>query len=263
MNDAKLRFGVGVLVLSAIGVGVILTFLFGAYPTVLSRSYSIIVDVESAAGIGVSTQILRDGVRIGRVSRINLLPQGGVRLELEIDSNFQISRAYQPKIGASSLVTGDSKLEFKKDISGALENLDGQAPVGDTAIERNNAWDAPEQKLLNSSYGDGDYILAHHANDDSLNSISSIENEIKETLEAVKRAGTAMENAGTSVKSLTASVHELVSENDKGVSDLIRNSNSAIEELRLAMTDIRNIISDPIIRKQVSDTLESLPKVLD
>jgi phospholipid/cholesterol/gamma-HCH transport system substrate-binding protein len=186
-----------------------------------------------------------------------------VRLELEIDSNFQISRAYQPKIGASSLVTGDSKLEFKKDISGALENLDGQAPVGDTAIERNNAWDAPEQKLLNSSYGDGDYILAHHANDDSLNSISSIENEIKETLEAVKRAGTAMENAGTSVKSLTASVHELVSENDKGVSDLIRNSNSAIEELRLAMTDIRNIISDPIIRKQVSDTLESLPKVLD
>lgn len=263
MNDAKLRFGVGVLVLSAIGVGVILTFLFGAYPTVLSRSYSIIVDVESAAGIGVSTQILRDGVRIGRVSRINLLPQGGVRLELEIDSNFQISRAYQPKIGASSLVTGDSKLEFKKDISGALQNLDGQAPVGDTAIERNNAWDAPEQKLLNSSYGDGDYILAHHANDDSLNSISSIENEIKETLEAVKRAGTAMENAGTSVKALTASVHELVSENDKGVSDLIRNSNSAIEELRLAMTDIRNIMSDPIIRKQVSDTLESLPKVLD
>jgi phospholipid/cholesterol/gamma-HCH transport system substrate-binding protein len=72
-----------------------------------------------------------------------------------------------------------------------------------------------------------------------------------------------MENAGTSVKALTASVHELVSENDEGVSDLIRNSNSTIEELRLAMTDIRNIISDPIIRKQVSDTLESLPKVLD
>lgn len=214
MNDAKLRFGVGVLVLSAIGVGVILTFLFGAYPTVLSRSYSIIVDFESAAGIGVNTQVLRDGVRIGRVSRINLLPQGGVRLELDIESNYQISRAYLPKIGATSLVTGDSKLEFKKDISGALENLDGQAPAGYTAIERNNAWDAPEQELLNSSYGDGDYILARHSKDDSLNSISSIENEIKETLDSIKRAGTAMETAGTSVKSLTSSVHELVSEND-------------------------------------------------
>ena len=31
MDENKLRFGVGVLVLSAIGIGVVLTFLFGGF----------------------------------------------------------------------------------------------------------------------------------------------------------------------------------------------------------------------------------------
>ena len=34
MDENRLRFGVGVLVISAIGIGIILTFLFGAFPSV-------------------------------------------------------------------------------------------------------------------------------------------------------------------------------------------------------------------------------------
>ena len=41
MDENKLRFGVGVLVISAIGIGIILTFLFGAFPSVLNRDYTL------------------------------------------------------------------------------------------------------------------------------------------------------------------------------------------------------------------------------
>ena len=42
MDENRLRFGVGVLVISAIGIGIILTFLFGAFPSVLAaRLYAV------------------------------------------------------------------------------------------------------------------------------------------------------------------------------------------------------------------------------
>ena len=50
MDENKLRFGVGVLVIAAIGIGIILAFLFGAFPTVLNREYTLLVEFPSAEG---------------------------------------------------------------------------------------------------------------------------------------------------------------------------------------------------------------------
>jgi len=263
MDDAKLRFGVGVLVLSAIGVGVILTFLFGAFPTALSRTYTLMVDVESAAGISVNSPVLRDGVRIGRVAQIQLRPEGGVRLQLAIDNDRKLTRAYVPSIGSGSLVTGDAKLEFRKDLSSALENLDGQAPVGQPAVPRNRLWDPPEEELLTSNYGDGDYIRSGQETSDAFSAIAGLESEMKATLQTIQRAGTAMESAGASVNELANTVRGLVSENEDNVGDLVEGAGEAIRELKAAMSEIRGIVADPEIREQLAETLQSLPRVLD
>lgn len=263
MDDTKLRFGVGVLVLSAIGVGVILTFLFGAFPTVLARTYSLTVDIDSAAGIGVNTPVLRDGVRIGRVTRIQLLPEGGVRLTLAIDADRRLTRAYVPKIGSSSLVTGDAKLEFRKDLATALENLDGQAPVGVPPVEKNDRWDPPEEELLTSFYADGDYILSSFQSDDPMASIASLEDEVRSTLAVVQRAGRALESAGNSVNELAGSVRGVVSDNEGNLRELASKANLAVDQFQAAMTDIRTIVGDPQLRAHLAESLESLPRVLD
>ena len=70
MDEKKLRFGVGVLVISAVLIGIVLTFLFGAFPSILQSEYTLNVVFPSAEGIGASTPVVRDGVRIGRVSNI-------------------------------------------------------------------------------------------------------------------------------------------------------------------------------------------------
>ncbi len=263
MDDTKLRFGVGVLVLSAIGVGVILTFLFGAFPTVLARTYPLIVDIDSAAGIGVNTPVLRDGVRIGRVSQIELRPEGGVRLRLSIDSDRQLTRAYVPKIGTSSLVTGDAKLEFQKDLALALENLDGQAPVGQTPVPKNEQWDPPEEELLASFYSPGDYIRSSYVAEDPLAAIVSLEEDVRKTLESVQRAGAAIETAGASVNELAGSVRGIVSDNDGNLRDIIVKANDAVEQFQAAMNDIRSIVGDPELRDRLVQSLDSLPRVLD
>ncbi len=83
--------------------------------------------MDSAAGVSENTPVLRDGVRIGRVTKIELKPEGGVRLSLAIDADRQLTRNYVPRTVSGSLITGDAKLEFQKDDLAALANLDGQA----------------------------------------------------------------------------------------------------------------------------------------
>ncbi|MEM9645483.1 MAG: MCE family protein, partial [Planctomycetota bacterium] len=118
MDENKLRFGVGVLVIAAIGIGIILTFLFGAFPAVLNREYEITVWFPSAEGVSTNTPVLRDGVRIGRVSDIRLVTEtqtgskGGVKLTLKMDEEHVLYHDYIPRIGNGSFITGDSKLEF-------------------------------------------------------------------------------------------------------------------------------------------------------
>lgn len=263
MDDRKLRFGVGVLVLSAIAVAVILTFLFGAFPTALARTYTLIVDIDSAAGISVNTPVLRDGVRIGRVSRIQLRPEGGVRLTLVIDADRKLTRAYIPKIGSSSLVTGDAKLEFQKDLALALENLDGQAPEGQTPVPPNQRWDPPEEELLNTFYNDGDYILSSYTPDDPLAAIANLENDVRETLLSVQRAGHALEDAGNSVTELAGSVRGVVSDNETNLRDIVGKASRSLDQFEAAMSDIRSVVGDPELRARLVETLETLPKVLD
>jgi phospholipid/cholesterol/gamma-HCH transport system substrate-binding protein len=263
MDDTKLRFGVGVLVLSAVGVGVILTFLFGAFPTVLARTYNLTVDIDSAAGIGINTPVLRDGVRIGRVTQIQLKPEGGVQLTLAIDADRKLTRAYVPKIGTSSLVTGDAKLEFQKDHMAALENLDGQAPVGKSPVPRNQRWDAPEEELLASFYADGDYIRSTYTSDDPLAAIANLEEDVRNTLAVVQRAGVAIETAGASVNELATSVRGIVADNEGNLRDIAGKANEALDQFQAAMTDIRTIVGDPELRSRLVETLDSLPRVLD
>lgn len=263
MDDTKLRFGVGVLVLSAIGVGVILTFLFGAFPTVLARTYNITVDIDSAAGISNNTPVLRDGVRIGRVSQIQLRPEGGVRMTLAIDADRQLTRAYVPKIGPSSLVTGDAKLEFQKDLTLALENLDGQAPVGQSPVPRNQRWDAPEEELLESFYADGDYIRSGDASNDPMAAIANLEDDMRKTLTSVQEAGVALKNAGQSVNQLADSVRGIVSDNDNNFRDIAGNANKALVEFQTAMFRINEITGDPELRARLIESLDSLPRVLN
>ncbi len=141
MDENKLRFGVGVLVISAIGIGIILTFLFGAFPSVLNRDYALSVVFPSAEGISVNTPVIRDGVRIGRVSDIELRDEGGVLVTLAMDSTKPLTHNYIPRIGSGNFVTGDAKLEFV-----------AASPSELTSIFPN------DRQIISTPYTDGEFL---------------------------------------------------------------------------------------------------------
>lgn len=193
MDDNKLRFGVGVLVIAAIGIGVILTFLFGAFPAILNREYTLTVFFPSAEGINTNTPVLRDGVKIGRVSDIELNDEGGVILTMAVDAEYTMSHRYVPQIGIGSLITGDSKLEFRKAGPDELQVLFKKNP-----------------DLIDQLYTDGEYFEHGQKLGDPFTLLFGMEDELRTTFRSIRGAGDAVQEFGGSIQGLVQDVRGVI-----------------------------------------------------
>ncbi|PHQ35950.1 MlaD family protein [Rhodopirellula bahusiensis] len=193
MDDSRLRFGVGVLVIAAIGIAVILTFLFGAFPAILNREYTLNVYFPSADGINVNAPVYRDGVKIGRVDDIQLQEKGGVILTLSMDESVRMTHEYIPQIGIGSLITGDSKLEFRKadrrELSDYFEN---------------------DSDLIDQLYTDDELFNYGRKLEDPFTLIFGMEDELVSTFRSVRGAGDAIQDIGSDIKGLVRDVRGVI-----------------------------------------------------
>ncbi|MAI31214.1 MAG: MlaD family protein [Rubripirellula sp.] len=247
MDENRLRFGVGVLVISAIGIGIILTFLFGAFPSVLQRDYSMSVVFDSAEGIGANTPVVRDGVRIGRVSSISLRDEGGVLVTLAMDATKQVSHSYIPRIGTGNFVTGDAQLEFVLGKPAKLRSLWDAS---------GKAEDYPE--ILKQPYTDGEYV-AYGENSESLFEMQS---DLQQTFEAIRNAGSSIAVAAESINQLASGVEKVVGGSDSKIEQVADEAVQALREFNAAMSDIREIVNNPVIRDNLEESVVQLPTVL-
>jgi phospholipid/cholesterol/gamma-HCH transport system substrate-binding protein len=242
MDENRLRFGVGVLVISAIGIGIILTFLFGAFPSVLQRQYTLSVVFPSAEGIGPDTPVVRDGVRIGRVSSIDLRDNGGVLVTLSMDASKTFGHNYVPQISSENFVTGDAQLEFVRASPDRLSEIFGN-----------------DAEILNKPYTDGEFL--HYG--DKSESLFEMQNDLEATFEAIRSAGITITAAADSVNRLATGVQEIVGGSESKFDQVADEAIVAMREFQGAMEDIRSIVGNPQLQANLESTFAQLPLVLD
>lgn len=248
MDDNKLRFGVGVLVIAAIGLGIILTFLFGAFPTVLSREYELLVEFPSAEGVSTNTPVLRDGVRIGRVADITLLEKEGVLLRLAMDADRKISHEYIPRISTGSVITGDATLEFVR--------ADPQALM---AIFPN----VEDRELIPEPFTDSEYIRYGRKAKDPFNVLFEMESEMQTTMQSIRQAGESIEQAGQGFAVMVQDVQNAVGTSDEQFERVANQAVDALEEFQGAMREVRTLLGDPEMNENLDNAIEMLPQVLE
>jgi phospholipid/cholesterol/gamma-HCH transport system substrate-binding protein len=239
MDENRLRFGVGVLVISAIGIGIILTFLFGAFPRVLQREYTLLIVFPSAEGIGANTPVVRDGVRIGRVSSIDLLDEGGVLVTLSMDASKTLPYKYVPRISSGNFVTGDAQLEFVLADQARLTELD--LPGESTDL-----------------YRDGDYLDYGQKSE----SLFDLQEDLLQTFTQIQIAGQAISQAAASVDQLSQEVQVVVGGADSKVEQVADEAVEALRAFQGTMQDIRAVINDPELRENLETSIAQLPELL-
>ncbi len=242
MDENKLRFGVGVLVLSALTVGVILTFLFGAFPSVLQSEYTLNVVFPSAEGIGESTPVVRDGVRIGRVSSIELRDEGGVLVTLSMDASRPMTHRYVPQIGTGNFVTGDAQLEFVRASPAIIDRLF-----------------AADQSMLANPYGDGEFLDYGT----KARSLFEMQSDLETTFEAIRNAGATIATAADSVNQLAAGIQQTIGGSDSKFDQMSEKALLAMGEFQATMQEIRSVVGNPQLKSNLQSTFETLPVVLD
>lgn len=241
MDENKLRFGVGVLVISAIGIGIILVFLFGAFPSVLQRDYTLAVVFPSAEGISVNTPVIRDGVRIGRVSSIDLRDEGGVLVTLSMDLSQPVTHNYLPRIGSGNFVTGDANLEFVRAEPATLASVFGD-----------------DREIIEKPYIDGEFLDYGT----KAESIFEMQDDLQVTFDAIRTAGEAIAVAAQSVDELSREVRQVISGTDSKLDVVADEAVRALEEFRGAMQDVRAIVGNPEVRDNLEKSLAQLPELL-
>ena len=247
MDDSRLRFGVGVLVIAAIGIGIILTFLFGAVPRVLTGEFRLLVAFPAADGISANTPVLMRGVEIGRVID-KQLRDGDVLLTVGIDSKYQenLSHEYVPKISAGSLITGDSKLEFVKASESEL-----------VAIHQDRLTQIRDQK-----YTDQQFLSYGRKSSDPFSLMFDLEDELRSTLQSVRSASGSMQSIGENFDGLVDDARGVVGQADNQIGDVAQDARNALIEFQGAMRDIRDVIGDPAIKESLGEALAEFPAVL-
>ncbi len=241
MDENKLKFGVGVLVISSIGVGIILTFLFGAFPSVLNDDYKLSVVFPSAEGIGLNTSVVRDGVPIGRVSGIELREEGGVLVSLSMKSDKPMTHHYIPRIGSGNFVTGDAKLEFVR-----AEPLQLPAEIRE------------DKKLLEATYSDGEFFRYGSKTP----SLFEMQNGVQSSVDAIQTAAQSIAKAGESVNELAMEVRQVVTGTDGRIDAVSNEAVEALEEFQAAIREARAIIGNPKMRADLEASIAQVPVLL-
>lgn len=244
MDENKLRFGVGVLVISAIGIGIILTFLFGAFPNVLSENYRLLVKFPSAQGIGLNTNVVRDGVRIGRVADVKLRKEGGVLVTLEMQEKFRenLTHKYIPQIGSGNLVSGDAQIEF---IQGSAEDL-RQNWGTDTAI-------------LTEPYSPIEESIDYGKVTPSLLDVQS---DMAATFDTIRQASESVAQAGSAVSDLAVQVQNTVDGTDNKFDRVADEAVASLEAFQDLLREVNDIVADPDLRENLDASFRELPLLL-
>ncbi len=250
MEESGYRFGVGVLVLASAIIGVLLIAFFGAVPTLWVERNRVSFNFASAPRVQVDTPVRKNGVLIGRVSSISLLPgNNGVQIQMELDRKVELRKAEIPRIVSGSIITGDAVVEFVEPTTeSTLLRFDKS---------RDGILDADEAAVAAEFITDGTYLRGGEVAKDPLESLSRIESTLGPVVEQMGRAFNKIESIGTTFQ-------DVVGDGNTPIREVVTTLKSTAEEIQTVARTIQRIgsqVENARIPEVIANGLTMLPEL--
>jgi phospholipid/cholesterol/gamma-HCH transport system substrate-binding protein len=223
MNERVMQFRVGVVVLATAIIAGILIVLFGDLPSLVQATYPLNMSFADARGVADGTPVRKNGILVGRVSKVALDERGGVSVVAQIDAYVPIYKDEQPRIATTLL--GDAEIQL---VPGIIR--------------------PPRQRVTEGE------VLIGLVSRDPFEVFSTLEPKLGSALESLTEASTAVTKLSGDIDRL------LVGNNDFG--KLMQKTEKALDEFSVAMTNINDVMGDPQARANIKAMLEGLPQTL-
>ncbi len=238
MDERILQLRVGVVVLSSMVIMAILVLMFGEAWT---SKYTVVMNFKTAPGVSVNTPVRKNGILIGRVSKVETT-DSGVRLIARINSGENLYANEICRISSASFL-GDAIIEFVPGDSEQRGDLlkDNSLIVG---IVQPGAFDA-------------------------LDALLDMQGNVTDAIDSVKSAGDSISSAGNEVTILTQRVNDAFDGTENDISVMLQNmkrlsakTEVALDNFNLAMGHINEVVGDPQVKNDIKTTLAGLPEFL-
>ena len=262
MDEQGYRFGVGVLVVASLVITIILILFFGAAPNFLARRYEITINFDRAPGVETDTPVRKNGVKIGRVTKVKLVEsQGndttnpGVNLTMELDSEYKIRASEVAKITQGSLITGDNVIEFvQSSDEERLRRFDGSA-----GSPKDGTLDTNEQAIANSVLAQGDYLGegAGKVDPDPFDALLKMQESFGPTLASIQRASDQVNGLASDIRQVVG-----VGDGSGPLQKLSKKAEETMKNVDDTLNAFETILSDPKLQAAISATAERLPELI-
>jgi phospholipid/cholesterol/gamma-HCH transport system substrate-binding protein len=225
MDERRIQYLVGVMVLATLIIAGILVVLFNDLPALIHGEYTVRVRATEAPGVSRNTPVRKSGILIGRVSDVELGEKGNVIITARINAKYQIRENDICQISGGLL--GDAELRF---VRLADQGLPTDPIEPGATIEGRVAAD-PVRVITDMQKG-----------------LSSAINEVSMT--------------STELRKVVSQVGDLIAANEKRISNIIEQTDDMLAVTQEAVTNANDLIADPELRQRLRDTAAETPQLL-
>ncbi len=239
MDERVLQFRVGLVMIVAVVLTVVMMFILtddSPLARVISDDYELYISFPEAPGVKVDTPVQRDGVLIGRVTAVELLPERGVRITARIDGKRTLRQDQIPRI-TSKFPLGNAIVEF--------------VPSSDP--------NAPETLLQH-----GDHLQGVVASDplEAIQRFAELDADLKEAIQSISRAG----NEATV---LAASINSLVEANATQLNRLVQKSEVVLDGFQMTVVNanatfqnVNELLESETLRQDLERAFREMPQLV-
>ena len=233
MNERAMQLRVGVMVLATLLIALILLVLFNdprdlisaVVPSVVSgRKYTVNIEFREAPNVSIDTPVRKSGIRIGRVSHIELPDTGGVTVTARIDGDHTLR--HSETFRAASNLLGDAVLEV----------VVSDSPDDTTPIE------------------DGE-TLQGHASRNLEENLPGLMSKVEQSIDQLTSAAHKM---GTAADEVTA----MLKDNRQGIGHAVGQADHALGAVGTVADNLNRLIGDPKTQQRLTTAIEELPEVV-
>ncbi len=248
MDERIIQLRVGIVVICAACIVGILIFLFSEG---WSSQYTIYVQPKTAPGVTKNTPIRKNGILIGRVSKVESL-DNAVKLTLRINSKEKLYENDICKIGTASLL-GDAVIDFLP----GVEDRGNQVQDGTMLATKNVKVERNPIEMIEMGI--------------------RLEESIEETLTSIKKAGDTVASVGQDIKGFTGALKDAFNQEDgdakkffKRFAELSTKAETALTKFNRTMDSVEKIVGNQANQQNIAQTIENvnktaeaLPKLID